>query len=180
MIHVQQVTAAGSGRTLALVYDVPPQGAARLIDVAKRSPLAIDGTLPPLTLMDAHFDALALLPPLLPQIGGGHGPTHVQSVHANQGTARTPRSLTLLWAFAEGVDVPSVRAWSWATLPELFAHGQQLAGVIAGDAALALPAVPTRRIMAPTYHALAMLAPQITDPRVVRCLLRAARTPTAA
>lgn len=173
MIHVQQVTAAGSGRTLSLVYDVPPAGVARLIDVAERSPRQIDGTLPPLTLMDAHFDELRLLPALLPQLGGG-SPTHAQVLTANQGTSREPRALTLLWDMARG-DLERRSSTRWATLPELFVRGGQLVGVIVGREPLALHALPSRRIMAPTYHALTLIAPQITDPRLVRRLMRAAR-----
>jgi hypothetical protein len=158
--YTQQVTAAGDGRALHLVYDVSPTRGARLVAVTTSPPPAAQ-ELPPIELEGAQVDALIELGSVLPRIGGPLAPTHVQTVYGSARTGGGMRRLHLYWALPAAAELwrPGDES-RWATLRELFAHGGQLVGVERGEAS-DLPRMLGRRIHAGTYRALLLVSAQL-------------------
>lgn len=155
----QQVTAAGDGRALHLVYEVSPARGARLVAVTATPPPATSA-LPPIELEGAQVEALAELNDLLPRIGSTVKPTHVQVVYGPFRSGGGHRRLALYWAMPEA-DAPALELDSrFATLGELFAHGGQLVGVEAEEP-LDMPRLLGRRVSAGTYRALLLVSAQL-------------------
>lgn len=157
--YTQQVTAAGDGRMLHLVYDVPAAGgSARLVAVADTPPPAAR-PLPPMELEGAQVDALFELNAVLPRIGGPQTPTHAQVVYGSFRTGGAARRLTLYWALPSPLWRPAGDA-RFATLSELFAHGGRLVGVSESEP-VDMPRLLGRKIHAGTYRALMLVGAQL-------------------
>lgn len=160
--YTQQVTAAGDGRVLHLVYDVSHVGGvARLVAVADQPPRR-GVALPPMELESAQVEALAQLPAVLHQIDGSTAPTHVQVIYGPMRTGGTVRRAMLLWSLDDLEAVRPHDATRHATLAELFAHGGRLVGISERGPLPGLPRLVGRKVDASTYRALMLVGAQLT------------------